>query len=146
MSDSSPDDATPAFVPGVVDHRISEQEFLQARPRNQLRLRHLFALMAVMAVLLTVSRPQRIDFGNLPVKFPAQIYAVQAVAVAIQQIPASIALTALGFGIVGYRSGKLFFNQPGHWLLVELSLLSLLSLPSAIAMHFVEVKPGVAPN
>jgi hypothetical protein len=134
-------------LPGVEDERISEEEFLSEKPRIQLRLHHFFALTAVMAVLLAVRGPQQ--FGESPVKMPPAVVTIQAVFSVLYQIPAAVALTALGYGIAAYRRGELFFNQPGHWLLVEVSLMSLLGIPLAIVFrlsHFgSKTVPGDVP-
>src|SRR5262245_42298147 len=103
MTDSIADDFSLDEVP---DERISEEEFRNEKPRIRLRLHHLFALMAVMAVLLTIARPQTLDFGNSGIQLPAAVQTIQSAFTVIFQIPAAVALTALGFGIAAYRRGE----------------------------------------
>ena len=142
MSDISADQTT---LPAADDERISEEEFRSKSPRVQLRLHHFFALTAVMAVLLTISKPQT-DFGNPAMQMPESIQTVQAVFYALYQIPAAVALTALGYGIAAYRRGELFFNQPGDWLLVEVSLITLLGIPLAIIFRWVQFDTTTGPG
>jgi hypothetical protein len=132
-------------APTADDDRISEEEFRSDKPRIQLRLHHFFALTAVMAVLLTISGPPA-QFGSSPVEMPPMVKTFQAVFTALQQIPAAIAITALGYGIAARRRGELFFNQPGHWLLVEVSLMSLLALPVAILFRLLPFDSKMPPN
>jgi hypothetical protein len=127
------------------DDRIPEEEFLRDRPRTQLRLHHLFALTTVMAVLLTIAG-QPPQFAKSTIEMPPAVKTFQAVFTALQQIPAAVAITALGYGIAAYRRGELFFNQPGHWLLVEVSLMSLLSLPVAIIFRLLPFDSKTAPG
>lgn len=138
MIDSTSGEELPD-VPGVPDvdsERISEEEFRSKKPRIQLRLHHFFALTAAMAVLLTARGPQQ--FGESP-QMPPVAVTIQAAFSVLYQIPAAIAIAALGYGIAAYRRGELFFNQPGHWLLVEISLMSLLWLPMAILFRFLPI-------
>lgn len=142
MSEISGDDAAP---PVVEDERISEEEFRSKRPRIQLRLHHFFALTAVMAVLLTIAKPQT-DFNNPGMQMPESIQTVQAAFYTLYQIPAAVALTALGYGIAAYRRGELFFNQPGDWLLVEVSVETLLGLPVAIMFRWMQFNTTTGPG
>jgi hypothetical protein len=41
-------------------------------------------------------------------------------------------VTAVAYGIVWQRSGLVFFDQPGHWLLVEIAIVGLFSLVPSI--------------
>lgn len=134
MSDISADQTT---SPVADDERISEEEFRSKRPRVQLRLHHFFALTAVMAVLLTISGPQT-NFGNPGMQMPESVQTVQAAFYTLYQIPAAVALTALGYGIAAHRRGELFFNQPGDWLLVEVSVVTLLALPLGIVVRWMQ--------
>lgn len=134
MTDVSGDQAA---APAVEEERISEEEFLEKKPRLRLRLHHFFALTAVMAVFMAISGSQmQYAYANSP--FPESFRGMQAVLSTIYQIPTAVAVTALGFGIAAYRRGELFFNQPGDWLLVEISAVALISLPMAFMAYWMQ--------
>lgn len=101
----------------------------------QIRLHHLFAVTAVLAAQLAIAGPQ--GLLDLPNQSAGSLQTIQLVCGLAHVIPTSIALTALGYGIVAYRRGQLFFNQPGHWLLVEISLITLLSIPTTLLMRWI---------
>lgn len=101
----------------------------------RIRLHHLFAVTAVLAAQLAIAGPQ--GLLDLPNQSAGSLQTIQLVCGLAHVIPTSIALTALGYGIVAYRRGQLFFNQPGHWLLVEISLITLLSIPTTLVMRWI---------
>src|SRR5262245_54032043 len=84
----------------------------------KLRVHHLFALTAVMAALLAISGPREIQGFEIPatVKF---IFSVLGVLYAIL---ASVAITVVAYGVAWRCQGYLFFHEPGHWLLVTVSV------------------------
>ena len=47
----------------------------------------------------------------------------------VYQVLAAAAITVLVYGIAGYRSGRTFFSQPGHWILVEIAVSTALVFP-----------------
>jgi len=114
-----------------------------------------------MAVLLGINGPQREFAGG---KYQAPAYLVvfwRSLGVAYTLLSA-VALTALGYGFAAYRRRKrfmarpgnsaeiislgrgrmsglpgTFFDQPGHWLLVEISVTALLTVfPSIVGRSF----------
>jgi hypothetical protein len=97
-----------------------------ARPR--LRLHHLFAVTAVFALLISVTG-QGWYYDTPGFKAPSFLRGFYLIYNVAYQFVAAIAVTAFAYGLAGYRRGQPFFNQPGHWILLDLSLLSLLSLP-----------------
>ena len=106
--------------------------------RTQLRLHHLFALTAVMAVLLAIQGPQRSTTSsqNSTPDVPLAFWAIWGT---VFQIFEAVAVTVLAYGIVGYRRGLPFFNQPGHWILVEISVAVLLGIPMSLIFRSVDV-------
>jgi hypothetical protein len=98
----------------------------------RLRLHHLFVLTAVMAVLLAINGPHRsYETANYQ---PTPLLRMSQLIVGIAHtILSATALTALGYGIVWYRRGLPFFNQPGHWLLVEISITTLIGIVPSVA-------------
>jgi hypothetical protein len=103
----------------------------------RLRLHHFFALTAVMAVLLAIGGPQR-DFSTPQFEQPQLLRTFQVGVNILYQALAAVAVTALAYGYAGYRRGRPFFNQPGHWLLVELSLFTLVAMPVTLAARMVD--------
>ena len=98
--------------------------------RPKLRLHHLFALTAVMAVLLAIQGPQRKDVNRDVVVAPLHIVPAEwGIWGVVYQILAAAAITVLVYGIAGYRSGRTFFGQPGHWVLVEIAVSTALVFP-----------------
>jgi hypothetical protein len=97
-----------------------------ARPR--LRLHHLLAMTAVFAVLMAIVG-QGWNFDTPSFKAPSFLRGFYLVYNVAYQFVAAVAITAFGFGLAAYRRGRPFFNQPGHWILLDLSVLSLFTLP-----------------
>jgi hypothetical protein len=94
----------------------------QSRPR--LRLHHLLALTAVMALMLAISGPRDVSSLEIP-----RILDVAFVAWGVvYTILASVAITIVLYGIAWRRQGILFFNEPGHWLLVAIAASQLVIL------------------
>jgi hypothetical protein len=109
----------------------------------QLRLHHLFALTAVMAVLLAIQGPQPSD-SNAETS-PQPFIGMFWLSWVVGQILAAAAITALAFGIARYRRGRAFFNQPGHWLILEISIATLLGIPTSLlhrAIDFSNMRIG----
>lgn len=104
----------------------AEPKFFDDRPQR-LRLHHLFVLTAVMAVLLAINGPLR-DKAYANYEPSSAVRMLWLVVGITHAILTAAALTALGYGIVGYRRGSRFFDQPGHWLLVEISLTTLFGI------------------
>jgi len=87
----------------------------QSRPR--LRLHHLLALTAVMALMLAISGPRDVSSLEIP-----RILDVAFVTLGVvYTILASVAITIVLYGIAWRKQGLLFFNEPGHWLLVAIA-------------------------
>ena len=93
----------------------------------QLRLHHLFALTAVMAVMLGISGPQY-DFGEQDSAVPDLLSLFLVAWGIVYSILTAIAITVVAYGIVWQRRGFRFFYQPGHWLLVEIAVAGVLGL------------------
>jgi hypothetical protein len=108
----------------------AEPNFFDDRPQR-LRLHHLFVLTAVMAVLLAIQGPQR-DYFTGNYQPPPALRMLWLVVGIAHTILSAAALTVLGYGIVGHRRGLRFFDQPGHWLVVEISLTALFGIVPGI--------------
>lgn len=86
-----------------------------------IRLHHLFALTAVVAVLLGVKGPQSTRFPP-GIDFPVWWKTVLVGCGIIDTILCGIAVTLVAYGCTWRRRGIRFLHQPGHWLLVEISV------------------------
>jgi hypothetical protein len=77
-----------------------------------LRIYHLLAATAVTSILLAVTK--------LPVGVSNQgaTRMMQSGTSILSIVAAGMALTCVGFGFVWRRSGRRFFDQPGHWVLL----------------------------
>jgi hypothetical protein len=103
-----------------------------ARP-PQLRLHHLFALTAVVAVLLAINGPQQDYWSNSEIAPPKLLLTLYTAWGVMYMLLLSVAVTAVVYGIAWQRQGLVFFDQPGHWLLVEIGVVGLLGLvPSVV--------------
>jgi hypothetical protein len=111
--------------------------------RVQLRLHHLFVLTAVMALLLAIQGPQRnfadSEIAAAPLHVAPAAWGMWGLA---YQVLAAAAITALGYGIDAYRRGRSFFNEPGHWILVEVVVTTLLAIPNTLLFRSLDF-PGV---
>jgi hypothetical protein len=96
-------------------------------PRVQLRLHHIFALTAVMSVMLGISGP-RYNFGQRAAQIPPLMQVAMTGWGVLHSILTSVAITAVGYGIALRRRGVPFFNQPGHWLMVDISATTVITL------------------
>ncbi len=107
--------------------------------RPQLRLHHLFALTAVMAVLLAIQGPHRKDVNRDVVVGPLHIVPAEwGIWGVVYQILAAAAITVLVYGIAGYRRGLTFFSQPGHLVLVEIAVSTALVFPFQLLARSVD--------
>ena len=93
------------------------EELVGRPPIPRLRIHHLLVATAVVAVLLAaamVSRDSK-SFGLVDL-----VESGMGVVVAIST---GLAVTVVAFGVHWLRAGFRFFDQPGHWLLLEQSFL-----------------------
>jgi hypothetical protein len=104
--------------------------------RPKLRLHHFFALTAVAAVLLAVHGQQPNYWENNPFQPPQWIMTLSMAWLVISDLLVAVALTAVGYGIAWRRRGLLFFDQPGHWLLVEIAVAGLFSIVPAVVYRW----------
>lgn len=84
------------------------------------RLWHLFLLMAVMAVVLTITAPHQISSPGL--SNDSQLRVVFTSLSVVGSIFSAAAITAAGLGLYWRKHGQRFLDQPGHWLLVEMGI------------------------
>jgi hypothetical protein len=123
----APFDSLDAMKPGVATPLYDD------RPR--LRLHHLLVLTAVMAVLLAINGPMR-NYASDKYK-PPEFFRILSITLGTAHtLLSAIALTAFGYGIAWHRRGMRFFDQPGHWLLVDVSIGALLYVVPSIAFRF----------
>jgi hypothetical protein len=115
---------------------ISEEFATQFRARPQLRLHHFFVLTAVAAVLLAINGPQQNYWAGADFAPPRLFTALMTAWSVLNVMLVSIAITAIAYGIMWQRRGLLFFDQPGHWLLVEIGIVGLFGLVPAIAYRW----------
>jgi hypothetical protein len=120
----------------------SADQELSSGLRPQLRLHHFFVLTAVAAALLAASGPQQ-DWwaGNPGFQPPRIVLQLMMVWVVIHMLFVAVAVTAVGYGIAWRRKGLAFFNQPGHWLLVEIAVAGLAGVVPGIAMRWLMKTP-----
>jgi hypothetical protein len=111
----------------------------QSLPR--LRLHHLFALTAAMAVLMGLSGP-RYDFGDQSGGLPQLLKVILVAWGILYSILAAAAITVVAYGIAWRRRGILFFDQPGHWLMVEIAASAVLGLLPQVAYRLVVGSEG----
>jgi hypothetical protein len=71
-----------------------------------------------MAVLLAVSGPRHLEGFESPRLLNIGLTVVAVV----YTLLASVAITIVGYGCIRWRKGFVFFHEPGHWLLVEISI------------------------
>lgn len=94
--------------------------FHAARERLRFRLWHLFLLMAVTAVVLTITAPNQISLPGLSADSP--LYLAFTGLGVVGSIVTAAAITAAGLGLYWRKHGQQFLEQPGHWLLLELGI------------------------
>jgi hypothetical protein len=94
-------------------------------------------LTAVLALLLAIQGPQRntMDSPSAAQHVPLSLWVIWGIA---YQVFEAAAITVLAYGIAGYRRGAQFFNQPGHWILVEISVTVLLGIPISLLFRSVD--------
>ena len=85
-----------------------------------------------MAVLLGINGPQG-SYGGTSSEPPDFVRIFSIVLGTAHTLLSAVALTALGYGIARYRRGMWLFDQPGHWLLVEISITALIYVLPSIA-------------
>jgi hypothetical protein len=115
---------------------VSEEFASQLRVRPQLRLHHFFALTAVAAVLLAINGPQQNYWPGTGMEPPRLFIALMTAWSVLNVMLVSMAITTIAYGIMWQRRGLLFFDQPGHWLLVEIGIVGLFGLIPAIAYRW----------
>jgi hypothetical protein len=115
---------------------VSVEFASQLRVRPQLRLHHFFTLTAVAAVLLAIQGPQQNYWPGTDIEPPRLFIALTTAWSVLNVLLISIAITAITYGIMWQRRGLLFFDQPGHWLLVEIGIVGLFGLVPAIAYRW----------
>jgi hypothetical protein len=122
----------PTVVSSLVDDDVTSPIVL----RPQLRLHHFFALTAVAAALLAINGPQSNYWGDANIKPPQLILALFTAYGISYVLLISVAVTSVAYGIAWQRQGLVFFDQPGHWLLVEIGITGLLSLVPTIVYRW----------
>jgi hypothetical protein len=95
-------------------------------PLPPLRLHHFFSLTAVTAVLLAMMGPRYAN-PQWQMPFPGGPQFVFLGVGILNAIFGAIATTFLIYGFAWRRRGIRFFHQPGHWLIVDISVAAVLS-------------------
>jgi hypothetical protein len=119
---------------GSMDATESSRGTLRDDQPLRLRLHHLLVLTAVMAVFLAINGPER-NYASATYKPPEFFRIVSLSLATAHTLLSAVALTALGYGIAWYHRGMRFFDQPGHWLLVDISIGALLYVVPSIAFR-----------
>jgi hypothetical protein len=119
----------------------AEAETSPTAVRPQLRLHHFFALTAVAAVLLAINGPQQDYWSNSEFAPPKLLLTLFTAAGVMYMLLLSVAVTAVAYGIVWQRQGLVFFDQPGHWLLVEIGVVGLLGLVPSVVFRLLFSSP-----
>jgi hypothetical protein len=124
---NSRDETAPAELPESESHSV----------RPQLRLHHFFALTAVAAVLLALHGQQPDFWSNSEFAPPRVILTLMTGATVIYVLIVAVAVTAVAYGIYWQRTGQAFFDQPGHWLLVEIAVVGLFGMVPTIFTRWI---------
>lgn len=95
-----------------------------------------------MAILLAINGPHK-DYGDSKYTPPPFLRVTLLGVGVIHTILSATALTAVGYGIAWRRRGLRFFDQPGHWLLVELSLTAMINIVPSIGYRWMANSPQV---
>jgi hypothetical protein len=98
-----------------------------SKPLPPLRLHHLFSLTAVVAVMLGINGPQQTTEMNMQSPFPSGWQSVLVASGVVYTIMLATAVTIVAYGIAWRRRGVRFFHHPGHWLLVVIAVMSVLT-------------------
>jgi hypothetical protein len=112
----------------------SDLTLSESRPRW--RLHHFFALTAVAAILLAIHGPQPDYWAGTDVKPPKLMLMLMTAWTVVYVLLISVAVTAVAYGVIWHRKGLLFFDQPGHWLLVEIGIIGLFGLVPAVVYRW----------
>ena len=103
-------------------------EIAGARVRPQLRLHHFFAFTAVVAVFFALLSPALSQSTQRVI--PKFLAALSVGWGMLYAFVLAAAATAVGYGVMWNRRGLTFFDQPGHWQLVEIGVMGVLGLIS----------------
>src|SRR3954453_2019930 len=102
--------------------------------RLRLRLHHILVLTAVVAVLLAINGPV-LNYGSNNYN-PADFFRILSLSLYTSHtLLSAVALTALGYGIAWHRRGTRLFNQPGHWLLLDISIRAFLDFVPRVVIR-----------
>jgi hypothetical protein len=99
---------------------------VSAPPRPQLRLHHFFALTAVAAVIFAIEGPMWERWSVGDDESSRGIAVVWMFWSMLYSLCLAAAVTAIAYAIFWQRQGVSFFDQPGHWLLLEIAVTGLL--------------------
>jgi hypothetical protein len=113
---------------------VLDAELPASRP--QLRLHHFFALTAVAAALLAINTQQTELWKGMGFEPPRAIIQLTTAWMILNALLLAVAVTTVAYGIAWRRKGLAFFDQPGHWLLVEIAVTGLFSTVPAIATRW----------
>ena len=118
----------------------STNDFPSQDNRLRLRLHHLFALTAVMAVMLAIGGPRDVR----GVETPRLLQTFSITVGIVFTILTSVAITIVAYGIAWRRNGLTFFHQPGHWLLVMIAIERLVQVGPLLIGHAIASLLGSA--
>jgi hypothetical protein len=97
----------------------------------------MFALTAVVAVLLGIIGPRGTVLTDNASPFPQWWQALAVGYSVVHTILSAVAVTFVAYGIAWQRRGIRFFHEPGHWLLVEICVTTMLLAVSQLAFRLV---------
>jgi hypothetical protein len=123
-------DISEPSLPPAAD--ASQADSMSRRP--QLRLHHFFILTAVAAALMAFLGPALARWTETDIEVPKWLRLAYLILSMLYVFVIAAATTAMVYGVVWRRQGISFFDQPGHWLLVEIGALGILSMvPTVLA-------------
>jgi hypothetical protein len=118
-----------------------ELEVVSPPTRLQLRLHHFFAFTAVVAVFFALLSPALSQWSQRDV--PKFLAALSVGWSMLYAFVLAAAATAVAYGVMWNRRSAAFFDQPGHWLLVEIGVMGVLGLISYALIWQLIAEDGV---
>jgi len=97
-----------------------------------------------MAVMMGISRPNY-QIANEAIEISQPFQTTLLAHGIVYSILASVAITVTAYGIAWRPMGLIYFNQPGHWLMVEIAVATVLGLIVQLAYQMSGGMPSTGP-